>query len=73
MLVVNDPLDGFGGGESLFWYDLSSGRETNPYVVKLRTLVNAVWRGRNDGAVVVITTDTGTASKNVLLDLAPVV
>jgi len=73
MLVVNDPLDGFGGGESLFWYDLSSGRETNPYVVKLRTLVNAVWRGRNDGAVVVITTDAGTASKNVLLDLAPVV
>jgi EpsI family protein len=40
---------------TLFWYDVGTGPETSRYVVKGRTLWNAIWRGRSDGAVVVMT------------------
>jgi EpsI family protein len=45
------------GVETLFWYDVDGVSETNRYVVKARTLWNAMLKARNNGAVIVLTTD----------------
>jgi EpsI family protein len=47
------------GPSVLFWYDVHGRPEINPYAVKAMTLWNAIWRGQNAGAVVVLTTSAG--------------
>jgi len=61
--------------EALFWYELDGGAETNRHVVKARTVWDAMWRGRSNGAIVVLTTaDGGSRSTGrAIHDLAPLV
>jgi EpsI family protein len=60
--------------ELLFWYDVGSGAETNQYAVKARTMLNAMWRGRTNGSVVVIGTDLDAGrSSGLLQEFAPMV
>jgi EpsI family protein len=46
------------GVSRMFWYDVDARPETNRYVVKARTLWNAVRDARSNGAVVVLSTLT---------------
>jgi EpsI family protein len=52
-----------------FWYELDGVVETTPADVKLRTLWNAVGRGRTNGAVICLrTADPGPAGRDAVLD-----
>ena len=73
MLVANDPADVAESGKSVFWYTFSSGAETNPYVVQARMLLNGLWNGRGDGAVVVLNMPAGADSTESLGTLMPIV
>ena len=42
------------GVERMFWYDVDAKPESGRYIVKARTLWNAVWDGRSNGAVIVL-------------------
>jgi EpsI family protein len=69
---VNAVAPGVEGGETWFWYQVDRTPESNAYTVKARTLWNAVWRGRSNGAVVVIRT-ASTQIPGALAELAPLV
>jgi EpsI family protein len=57
--AVNFVTASASGPAVLFWYDVHDRPEINPYSVKAWTLWNAIWRGRNNGAVVVLTSGAG--------------
>ncbi|HET7218510.1 MAG TPA: exosortase W [Vicinamibacterales bacterium] len=60
--------------ETWFWYRVGGASESNPYVVKTRTLWNAVWSGRSNGAVVMLRAHAGSGSAaDALENLAPLV
>ena len=48
------------GIETLFWYDLGHGPETNGYLVKARTLWGAMASGETSAAAVVLTSKRGS-------------
>jgi EpsI family protein len=50
------------GISRLFWYDVDAQPETNRYVVKARTLWNAVRGARSNGAVLVLSTQAAGGS-----------
>jgi EpsI family protein len=60
------------GVSRLFWYDLDARPETNRYVVKARTLWNAISGARSNGAVIVLSTQSPGRSTpdRALADLA---
>lgn len=43
-----------GQPDALFWYEVDAAIETSQYGAKLRTLWNTLWRGRSNGAVVML-------------------
>ena len=59
------------GLETLFWYDVEGVPETNRYVVKARTLWNAMVKARNNGTVIVLTSPSsdGSSHASALQDL----
>ena len=62
------------GRETLFWYQLDREPATNRYFVKAHTVWNAIWRGRTNGAVVVLTAlGDGSSAAAGLDDLASLV
>ena len=63
------------GVSRMFWYDVDAQPETSPYVVKARTLWNAVRGARSNGAVIVLSTQTsgGSAPDRTLGDIAALV
>jgi EpsI family protein len=50
------------GVERMFWYEVDARPETGRYLVKARTLWNAVWDGRSNGAVIVLSSSASAAS-----------
>jgi EpsI family protein len=50
---------GSGSPAALFWYDVHEQPEISRYSVKAWTLWNAIWLGRNNGAVIVLTARAG--------------
>jgi hypothetical protein len=64
--------------EALFWYHLPSGNTTGRYETKLRQFLEAVIRGHNNGAVVLLATPASesqdkTAAVDDLLEFATAV
>ena len=57
------------GVERMFWYDVDAKPETGRYIVKARTLWNAVWDGRSNGAVIVLSSKA-SAGRAALDDIA---
>jgi EpsI family protein len=57
------------GVERMFWYDVDAKPETGRYIVKARTLWNAVWDGRSNGAVIVLSSKA-SADRAALDDFA---
>jgi EpsI family protein len=65
--VADESLDG-EPKLTLFWYELDGVVESAPSAVKLRTLWNALGRGRTNGAVICLrTADPGAAGRDALL------
>jgi EpsI family protein len=64
-----------GRQELLFWYRVDARPDTNPYLVKARTLWSAIWRGDTHGAVVVLTPGAGIVESpaGALFEIAPLV
>jgi EpsI family protein len=60
------------GVSRMFWYDVDAQPETNRYLVKARTLWNAVRGARSNGAVIVLSTHTpgGSTPDRALGDIA---
>jgi EpsI family protein len=56
---VNFVKAGSRSPAALFWYDVHERPEINPYSVKAWTLWNAIWQGRNNGAVILLTVPAG--------------
>lgn len=64
--------------KALFWYHLPSGNTTGRYETKLRQFLDAVIRGHNNGAVILLATPAsenqdGPAAVNDLLEFATVI
>jgi len=74
-LGVNVVSAGADGRETWFWYQVGSAQESNPYIVKTRTLWNAVWSGRSNGAVVMLRAGrtSGPSARPALEELAPLI
>jgi EpsI family protein len=68
---VNQSMPTINGKryEALFWYHLPSGKTTGRYETKLRQILDAVTRGHNNGAVVLLATPASETNKAAVDDL----
>ena len=72
-LDVN-AIAGADAAETWFWYRIGDASESNPYLVKTRTLWSAVWSGRSNGAAVMLRAGgDGASATGALENLAPLV
>ena len=60
------------GVERMFWYDVDAKPEAGRYVVQARTLWNAIWAARSNGAVIMLSTHApaNISGKDALGDMA---